>query len=95
VRGTARTELRPWGFFVAWDGVLTMVYRGFPRPLTDLKQHISRHFPELLPGWRASTHSTTVPCSGLAPSLGAQLTRSVECREPGQQVAKDHAGCAG
>jgi hypothetical protein len=46
---TASTELRPWAFLVAWDGVLTLAYRGFPRSLVDLKQHIGHHFPELPP----------------------------------------------
>ncbi|ELR16682.1 uncharacterized protein ACA1_089300 [Acanthamoeba castellanii str. Neff] len=46
---TASTELRPWAFLVAWDGVLTLAYRGFPCSLVDLKQHIGHHFPELPP----------------------------------------------
>ncbi|CAK0897067.1 unnamed protein product [Prorocentrum cordatum] len=30
-------ELRPLAFFVAWGGVLTLVYEGFPEPLVALK----------------------------------------------------------
>ena len=34
---TEATELVPLSFFVAWSGVLTLVYEGFPPCLVDIK----------------------------------------------------------
>ena len=33
--------LYPCSFFVAWNGVLTLVYEGFPAPLARLKSHLN------------------------------------------------------
>jgi len=44
---TPRTALRFQGFMVAWDGVLTLAYAGFPSPLVDLKKRIMEQFPDL------------------------------------------------
>jgi hypothetical protein len=40
-RGGSACVLRPCAFFVAWNGVLTIVYSGFPPPLEKLKQSLS------------------------------------------------------
>jgi hypothetical protein len=36
----AVSELRPVQFFVSWNGVLCLVFEGFPKPLEDLKRAI-------------------------------------------------------
>lgn len=60
MRGTPAAGLQPWGFMVAWDGVLVLAYRGFPAPLVDLKHRIGRVFPELPAGEFASGHAPRV-----------------------------------
>jgi hypothetical protein len=39
-RNTQACVLRPYCFFVSWQGVLTLAYRGFPAPLAALKQAV-------------------------------------------------------
>lgn len=40
-RNTKACVLRPYCFFVSWQGVLTLAYRGFPQSLVDLKQQVT------------------------------------------------------
>lgn len=44
-----RCELRPKQFFVAWSGVLTLAWRGFPPEIEALKRDIASAFPALKP----------------------------------------------
>lgn len=47
--------LRPFAFFVSWQGVLTLAYRGFPEPLVALKAGLADYYgglPEENPGSR-------------------------------------------
>eukprot|EP00965_Chrysotila_dentata_P207815 6184346-Pleurochrysis_carterae.AAC.3 len=46
---TAPCQLQPRGFFVAWNGVLTMAFSGFPPQLALLKQQINTCSVPLLP----------------------------------------------
>jgi hypothetical protein len=46
-RHTQACVLRPYCFFVSWQGVLTLAYRGFPAPLAQLKQQITDFFQGL------------------------------------------------
>jgi hypothetical protein len=43
----APCELRPLSFFVAWSGVLTLAWEGFPPAIAAIKTKISRKFPML------------------------------------------------
>eukprot|EP00879_Flechtneria_rotunda_P011304 GHRR01011809.1.p1 GENE.GHRR01011809.1~~GHRR01011809.1.p1 ORF type:complete len:303 (+),score=102.57 GHRR01011809.1:136-1044(+) len=47
IKNTQACVLRPYCFFVSWQGVLTLAYRGFPKPLVALKEHISDFYPAL------------------------------------------------
>lgn len=49
VREHPQTWVRPAGFFVAWGGVPTLVYRGFSRVLLDVKARVSAALPGLRP----------------------------------------------
>ncbi|KAK9903307.1 hypothetical protein WJX75_002515 [Coccomyxa subellipsoidea] len=44
---TAACVLRPHAFFVSWQGVVTLAYRGFPPALVRLKQHLDRRHGSL------------------------------------------------
>ncbi|GMH39638.1 hypothetical protein BSKO_07536 [Bryopsis sp. KO-2023] len=44
---TSACVLQPKCLFVSWNGVLTLVYRGFPPCLTKLKSDVSSAFPGL------------------------------------------------
>jgi hypothetical protein len=44
---TQACVLRPYCFFVSWQGVLTLAYRGFPQPLAQLKQQITDFYQGL------------------------------------------------
>lgn len=46
-RNTQACVLRPFCFFVSWQGVLTLAYRGFPAPLVALKQQITDYYQGL------------------------------------------------
>jgi hypothetical protein len=39
---TPPVALKPFGFFIAWHGVLVLAWRGFPNPLSDLKPNIEQ-----------------------------------------------------
>lgn len=41
IRSECPCALRPNAFFVAWNGVLTLVYTGFPPPLERLKRALN------------------------------------------------------
>jgi hypothetical protein len=43
----APCELRPLSFFVAWSGVLTLAWEGFPPAIAAVKKKIARKFPML------------------------------------------------
>ncbi len=66
IANTQMCMLRPFSFFVSWQGVLTLAYRGFPAPLVTLKEQISDFYPSLPkenPGSKASGHSIGLqPC---------------------------------
>lgn len=81
VSGAPRTGLRPYAFMVAWGGVLTLAYRGFPQPLVNLKSQLYRDFPELPPG----ATPPRLPLLLHAPRYPLTLHR--ESRKPRQQVA--------
>lgn len=56
-------ELRPRSFFVAWSGVMTLAWEGFPPAVAAVKRKISRAFPMLpeeKPGSRWA--KTTLGC---------------------------------
>ncbi|GAB5521515.1 MAG: hypothetical protein RhofKO_37660 [Rhodothermales bacterium] len=40
--------MRPVSFFVAWYGVLTLVYEGFPEPLQRIKHGLEEYLPNLV-----------------------------------------------
>jgi hypothetical protein len=42
IRATSDCTLRPAAFFVAWNGVLTLVYTGFPPSLERLKSALNK-----------------------------------------------------
>ena len=66
-------ELRPKAFFVAWSGVLTLAWEGFPPAIASLKRRISRAFPALPPEKPGSRWAkTTLGCL----KEGARLTPS-------------------
>lgn len=43
----ATAALRPRTFFVAWNGVIALVYNGFPKPLAAVKSALSERAPTL------------------------------------------------
>ena len=45
--GVEETSLKPRALFVAWNGVLTLTYEGFPEGLVSVKQRLN-HAPEQL-----------------------------------------------
>ena len=45
----APCELRPRAFFVAWSGVLTLVYEGFPPCLVDIKATLTESLAAVAP----------------------------------------------
>ncbi|PSC69962.1 plastid ribosomal S6 [Micractinium conductrix] len=47
LEATAASYLEPEAFFVSWQGVLTLAFRGFTAPLVDLKQRIYAAHPSL------------------------------------------------
>lgn len=47
VQNTRSCVLRPFSFFVSWQGVLTLAYRGFPPALVCLKQQIGDYYSSL------------------------------------------------
>jgi hypothetical protein len=55
--------LRPYCFFVAWQGVLTLAFRGFPGPLAALKVGSGRML--------VATAAGRAPCCAGAAALGA------------------------
>eukprot|EP00882_Tetradesmus_deserticola_P029488 GHRQ01033033.1.p1 GENE.GHRQ01033033.1~~GHRQ01033033.1.p1 ORF type:complete len:259 (+),score=30.91 GHRQ01033033.1:84-779(+) len=98
LRNTQSCVLRPYCFFVSWQGVLTLAYRGFPPALASLKQQISDFYQSLSkesPGSRWPKTSLAAVREGrrLTP---AQLQRLNQlCREqsgifqtPGQMKAQ-------
>ncbi|KAF6251300.1 hypothetical protein COO60DRAFT_1561459 [Scenedesmus sp. NREL 46B-D3] len=98
VRNTQSCVLRPYCFFVSWQGVLTLAYRGFPPALVSLKQQIGDFYqslPKESPGSRWPKTSLAAVREGrrLTP---AQLQRLNDiCREqsgifqaPGQVKAQ-------
>lgn len=44
---TKTSQLRPWKFFVAYNGVLTLCYAGFTEAILDLKELVSKAHPAL------------------------------------------------
>jgi hypothetical protein len=46
---TEATELVPLSFFVAWSGVLTLVYEGFPPCLVDIKATLTESLAAVAP----------------------------------------------
>ncbi|KAK9815519.1 hypothetical protein WJX72_004976 [[Myrmecia] bisecta] len=44
---TPHCYLQPKAFFVSWQGVLTLAFRGFPTALITLKAALQRHHPAL------------------------------------------------
>ncbi|KAK9866566.1 hypothetical protein WJX84_005361 [Apatococcus fuscideae] len=44
---TSTSFLQPVSFFVSWQGVLTLAYRGFPPPIVSLKRQIEASHPGL------------------------------------------------
>ena len=66
-------ELRPKAFFVAWSGVLTLAWEGFPPAIASLKRRIASAFPALPPEKPGSRWAkTTLGCL----REGARLTPS-------------------
>ena len=64
-------ELRPPAFFVAWSGVMTLAWQGFPPVLAGLKRRIAETFPALPPEKPGSKWpKTTLGCL----KEGARLT---------------------
>ena len=64
-------ELRPRAFFVAWSGVITLAWQGFPPVLAGLKRRIAETFPALPPEKPGSKWpKTTLGCL----KEGARLT---------------------
>lgn len=64
-------ELRPRAFFVAWSGVMTLAWEGFPPAIASLKRRIARAFPALPPEKPGSRWAkTTLGCL----KEGARLT---------------------
>ena len=64
-------ELRPAAFFVAWSGVMTLAWQGFPPVLAGLKRRIAETFPALPPEKPGSKWpKTTLGCL----KEGARLT---------------------
>ena len=64
-------ELRPRAFFVAWSGVMTLAWHGFPPVLAGLKRRIAETFPALPPEKPGSKWpKTTLGCL----KEGARLT---------------------
>ncbi|KAJ3020063.1 UNVERIFIED_CONTAM: hypothetical protein HDU68_010361 [Siphonaria sp. JEL0065] len=49
VKLTKATKLIPKSFFIAWRGVLTLAFTGFPSEIVDLKQRITTDFGNKLP----------------------------------------------
>lgn len=49
VANTRRCLLRPFSFFVSWQGVVTLAFRGFPPALTGLKAQLGEHYTALPP----------------------------------------------
>ena len=44
IRETKRTKLEPFKFMVAWDGVLILIFKGFPIPLREMKDSMEKKF---------------------------------------------------
>ena len=44
---TEAAELVPVSFFVAWNGVLALVYEGFPPGLVDIKAKLTTALPRM------------------------------------------------
>eukprot|EP00775_Hariotina_reticulata_P011186 gene11186-11336_t len=47
VNNTQACMLQPYCFFVSWQGVLTLAYKGFPPALVSLKQQLTDFYPAL------------------------------------------------
>ncbi|KAL6073318.1 DUF4743 domain-containing protein [Balamuthia mandrillaris] len=47
LRSTSSGTFLPYRFFIAWNGVPVLVYRGYPRPFVHLKQQVTAAFSEL------------------------------------------------
>jgi hypothetical protein len=47
VRNTQACVLRPFCFFVSWQGVITLAYKGFPQNLVELKQQLTDYYQAL------------------------------------------------
>lgn len=76
-RNTQACVLRPFCFFVSWQGVLTLAYRGFPAPLVALKQQLTDYYqglPKESPGskWPKTSLASLKEGKRLTP---AQLQR--------------------
>ncbi|KAJ3079602.1 hypothetical protein HDU99_010503 [Rhizoclosmatium hyalinum] len=49
VAQTKSTKLQPHSFFVAWRGVMTLAFSGFPNELVGLKERIQANLGSVLP----------------------------------------------
>jgi hypothetical protein len=41
---TSTAVFKPHSFFVAWNGVMTLAFDGFPQCFVEFKQHVTEHF---------------------------------------------------
>jgi hypothetical protein len=83
-RNTQACVLRPFCFFVSWQGVLTLAYRGFPAPLVGLKQQITDFYqglPNESPGskWPKTSLASLKEGKRLTPDQLQRLNQL--CRE--------------
>ncbi len=93
IQKTPPTFLVPYQFFVAWDGVLTLAYKGFPQELANLKSELDLHFPELPkenPGSKWPKTSLAALSDASSPLTLAQLTKLREvCDEFNKKMEKE------
>jgi len=84
VRNTQACVLRPFCFFVSWQGVITLAYKGFPQQLVELKQQLTDFYqalPKENPGskWPKTSLGALKEGKRLTPEQLTQL--NTICRE--------------
>jgi hypothetical protein len=84
VRNTSACVLRPFSFFVSWQGVITLAYKGFPPALVNLKKDLTdyfQHLPKENPGsrWPKTSLGALKDGQRLTPEQLEQLNAVCRC----------------
>jgi len=49
LESTSTSYVKPYAFFISWQGVLTLAFTGFPPAILEMKEQIDAQHPALPP----------------------------------------------